>query len=92
MGSQTAAGYELSSGTSVMALGGWDGSDPSITLAQFTADVASEKIGCFIVGGRGGGGGQPGTSTVGSQITAWVTTTYTATAVGGVTVYALGAS
>ena len=96
VGAQTAAGYELSSGTSVMAIGGWDGSDPSITLAQFKADVAAGKIGYYIVGGGGGaggsGGGQGGTSTVGSQITTWVTAIYTATTVGGVTVYALGAS
>ena len=90
IGSQTAAGYELASTTSVMAIGGWDGSDPSITLAQFQQDVSQGKIHYFIPSGRdSGGGGQGGTSTVASQITSWVEANYTATTVGSTTVYDL---
>ena len=88
VGSQSAASLELSSGTAVMAIGGWDGSDPSITLAGFQADVSAGRIAYFVVGGQGGGG-QGGSSTVASQITAWVAAHYTATTVGGSTVYDL---
>ncbi|GAA2583341.1 hypothetical protein GCM10010435_71370 [Winogradskya consettensis] len=89
-GATSAADLELASGTSVIALGGWNGSDPSPTLAQFKAYVAAGQITYFISGGgMGGGGGQGGTATETSQITTWVSENYTATTVGGTTVYNL---
>jgi 4-amino-4-deoxy-L-arabinose transferase-like glycosyltransferase len=85
VGAQSAGALELSSGTAIMALGGFTGSDPSLTLAQFKADVAKGEIHYFIAGGSGFGGG----SSDSSQITSWVTSHFKATTVGGETVYNL---
>jgi 4-amino-4-deoxy-L-arabinose transferase-like glycosyltransferase len=86
VGSQTAASLELSSGTAVMAIGGFTGSDNSPTLAQFEKDVADGLIHYFVGGSQGGGGGG---SNSGSAIASWVSSHYTATTVGGQTVYDL---
>lgn len=59
-GAQSAASYELATGTSVMAIGGFNGTTPSITLAQFQQDVAQGQIHYFIAGGGFGGGGLGG--------------------------------
>ena len=85
-GDQSAATMELSSGTSVMAIGGWSGSDPAPTLAEFKAYVAAGEIGYLIAGGGGGPGGGSGSS---PDILTWVAANYTATTVGSTTVYAL---
>jgi 4-amino-4-deoxy-L-arabinose transferase-like glycosyltransferase len=88
IGSQTAATWQLSSGKAVIAIGGFTGSDPSPTLAQFEKYVADGDISYFIAGGgMGGGGGQ--SSGTGSAISTWVAAHYTATTVGGTTVYDL---
>lgn len=51
------------------------------------------KITSFIAGGQGGGAGGQGNSTSsGSAITAWVEAKYTATTIGGTTVYDLTAT
>jgi hypothetical protein len=98
VGANNAAGYQLATGDPVLALGGFNGTDPSPTLAQFQALVAQGKVHYFVGGaGPGGGLGGPGrTGTGGSdaaqQIAAWVAANYTATTVGGVTVYDLSAS
>jgi hypothetical protein len=89
-GATTAADLELASGTSVIALGGWNGSDPSPTLAQFEKYVAAGQIHYYISGGgMGGGGAAGGTSTDASQIATWVAAHYTAKTVGSTTVYDL---
>ena len=50
--SNKAAGYQLASGDPVMAIGGFNGTDPAPTLAQFEKYVAEGKIHYFIaVGG-----------------------------------------
>ena len=86
----SAAGYQLAGGEPVMAIGGFNGTDPSPTLTQFEKYVAEGKIHYFIAGGRGGGpGGAGGSSNDASQITSWVESHYTAETVGGVTVYDL---
>lgn len=54
---QTAASFELSTGKSVMAIGGFSGRDPSITLARFEQLVAQGKIHYYVAGGGFGGGG-----------------------------------
>jgi len=82
-----AAGYELATGDPVMAIGGFNGTDPAPTLAQFQKNVRDGKIHYFIAGGRGLGSGS--TSSNASQISAWVRQSLTATTVGGVTVYEL---
>jgi 4-amino-4-deoxy-L-arabinose transferase-like glycosyltransferase len=94
-GANNAAGYQLASGKPVMAIGGFNGTDPSPTLAQFQSYVAQHKIHYYISGGggfggggfRGGGGGSSDTS----QISQWVQSNFTSTNVGGVTVYDLTA-
>ncbi|MFK0004685.1 ArnT family glycosyltransferase [Paenarthrobacter sp. NPDC090522] len=86
VGSNNAAGYQLATGLPVMAVGGFNGTDPSPTLAQFQQLVADGKIHYFI-GGRlmqGNGG-----SDASSEIAAWVAANYQATTIGGTTVYEL---
>ena len=56
VGSNSASGYQLASEEPVMAIGGFNGSDPSPTLAQFQAYVAAGEIHYFIAGGGFGGG------------------------------------
>ncbi len=55
VGANSAAGYQLGSDEPVMAIGGFNGTDPAPTLAAFEADVARGEIHYFIAGGRGGG-------------------------------------
>ncbi|MEY2456445.1 MAG: hypothetical protein QOK06_1539 [Acidimicrobiaceae bacterium] len=90
VGSNSAAGYQIATEQPVMSIGGFNGTDPSPTLAQFQADVAAGKIHYFIAGGGfgGGPGGGRGSSTS-SSISTWVESTFTATTVGGVTLYDL---
>jgi 4-amino-4-deoxy-L-arabinose transferase-like glycosyltransferase len=69
VGSSAAAGMELSTNTSVMAVGGFSGSDPVPTLAEFKDDVAQHKMTYFVVNhGRGGAFGRRAHT----DITAWV--------------------
>ena len=77
-----------------MAIGGFNGTDPSPTLAQFQQYVAGHKIHYFIARGEGGGpggafGGGPQASSSTSAIAQWVASNFTAQTVGGVTVYDL---
>jgi len=92
--SNSAAGYQLAADEPVMAIGGFNGTDPAPSLAQFERDVAHGKIHYFIAGGGGFGGRGPGGSSQGvaSQITSWVESHYSATTVGGTTVYDLTSS
>ncbi|MGW0194721.1 ArnT family glycosyltransferase [Nonomuraea sp. NPDC003201] len=91
VGSNNAAGYQLAAGGPVMAVGGFNGTDPAPTLGQFKQYVAEKKIHYFI--GTGMGMGMGGRSTAGSddaaRIAAWVQETFTATTVGGTTVFDL---
>ena len=79
-----------------MGIGGFTGSDPSPTLAQFQAYVAAGEISYFIAGVGGGGGfggvARGGSTGAGSEIQAWVEANFTATTVGGTTVYDLTSS
>jgi hypothetical protein len=90
--SQNAATYQLATGYSVMPIGGFTGSDPSPTLDQFKTWVAEGQIHYFIgSGGFGGGfgGGQGGGQGGTGDISSWVAQNFTATTVGGVTLYDL---
>jgi hypothetical protein len=91
IGSNNASGYQLATGLPVMAIGGFNGSDPSPTPAQFQADVAAGKVHYFI-GGSGFGGMQNGGSSSSSDIATWVAQTFPAQTVDGVTVYDLTAT
>ncbi|MFD9749351.1 ArnT family glycosyltransferase [[Kitasatospora] papulosa] len=87
IGSQNAASYQLATGDPVMAIGGFNGSDPSPTLAQFKKYVEDGKIHYFISGGMGGGGmGGEGSS---SRISAWVQENFEKVTVGSATFYDL---
>jgi hypothetical protein len=87
IGSQNAAGLQLATELPVMAIGGFNGSDPSPTLAQFQALVKAGRIHYFAASnGRGGPGGGDGGS---SAITSWVTASYRAVTIGGSTFYDL---
>ncbi|WIX81178.1 glycosyltransferase family 39 protein [Amycolatopsis carbonis] len=85
-GAMQSAGLALSSGKPVMAIGGFSGSDPAPTLAQFQQYVGAGEVHYFVAGGRGGFGGNRGTA---GQITTWVEQNFPATTVGGTTVYDL---
>ncbi len=91
-GANSAAGFQLASGDPVMAIGGFNGTDPAPTLTEFEADVAEGKIHYYIGGGgifggfRGGNG-----STDASEISAWVASHFTARTVDGTTLYDLTA-
>ncbi|KRC52048.1 glycosyl transferase [Leifsonia sp. Root227] len=86
IGSNSAAGYQLATQEAVMPIGGFNGSDPSPTLAQFMAYVAAGKIHYFIAGGVGQANGG---SSASSAIASWVEQNFTATTVGSTTVYDL---
>jgi hypothetical protein len=87
VGSNSAAGYQLATQDPVMAVGGFNGSDPSPTLAQFKAYVAAGEIHWFI--GGGGFGRSMGGSGASSAIASWVEDTFASTTVDGVTLYDL---
>lgn len=87
-GSQNAAGYQLSSGLPVMAIGGFNGSDPAPTLEQFIQYVEQGLVRYYIEGGETGGT-QMGGSSDASQIAAWVSEHFESSTVGGVTIYDL---
>jgi 4-amino-4-deoxy-L-arabinose transferase-like glycosyltransferase len=90
VGSNSASGYQLATGLPVMAIGGFNGSDPSPTLAQFKQYVADGEIHYFVSGGTGrGGGGASAEGSTSTQISAWVTETFEAQTVDGVTIYDL---
>jgi 4-amino-4-deoxy-L-arabinose transferase-like glycosyltransferase len=88
VGSNTAAGYQLATGLPVIAVGGFNGTDPSPTLAQFQQLVADGEVHWF-VGGSGPGGAQSGGSDDAQLIAAWVAATHTPTVVDGTTLYDL---
>ena len=72
-----------------MAIGGFNGTDPWPTLAAFQQLVAQGKVHYFIASGGGGFGGGIGSSSSSNAIASWVEGNYTATTVGGVSVYDL---
>ncbi|MGZ4673990.1 MAG: mannosyltransferase YkcB-related protein, partial [Ilumatobacteraceae bacterium] len=87
IGSNEASGFQLATQKPVMAVGGFNGSDPSPTLAEFQRYVANGQIHYFIA--SGGFGPQIGGSNESRQIAQWVSDNYTATTIGGVTLYDL---
>ncbi len=84
--SDSAAPLQLASGQPVMSIGGFNGTDPAPTLAQFERYVADHQIHYFIGANSHSFGGGSGDA---AQITAWVQAHFTAKTVGGETVYDL---
>ncbi|MEV4142880.1 glycosyltransferase family 39 protein [Amycolatopsis sp. NPDC049691] len=85
-GAMQSAGLALASGRPVLAIGGFSGSDPAPTLAQFQQYVADGDIHYYVAGGRGGFGGGRGTS---GEIQSWVEQNFAPVTVGGTTIYDL---
>jgi 4-amino-4-deoxy-L-arabinose transferase-like glycosyltransferase len=90
VGSNNAAGYQLASGAPVMAVGGFNGTDPAPTLAEFKQYVAERQIHYFIRGrvmtpwGRETNGSQEA-----AHIAEWVESNYTPLTIDRVVVYDL---
>ncbi len=85
----TAASLELASGQAVMSLGGFNGTDPAITLAEFKTLVQAGKVHYFVADTQGFIGSTAANTSTAYAIEQWVTAHYTATTVGGMTVYDL---
>ena len=85
-GSQSAAPIELATGgDAVMAIGGFNGTDPAPTLAEFEALVAKHEIHYYVGQSGNSFGGGRGSSAIAS----WVAAHFKSQTVGGVTVYDL---
>ncbi|WP_019634517.1 glycosyltransferase family 39 protein [Actinomadura atramentaria] len=91
VGSNNAAGYQLASGRPVMAVGGFNGTDPAPTLAEFKRLVAAGRVHYF-VGGSGTAGRASSGSDAARSIAEWVERSFTARTVAGTTLYDLTAS
>jgi len=86
VGTQEAAPIELATGgDAVLAIGGFNGTDPSPTLAEFEALVAKGEIHYYLGENTETFGGGTGSS----AITSWVSAHFKSETVGGVTVYNL---
>ncbi|WUJ73423.1 glycosyltransferase family 39 protein [Kribbella soli] len=82
-----AAPLQIASGEPIMAIGGFNGTDPAPSLAEFKELVAQGKVHYFI--GSGGGGMMGGRDGTSSEIATWVSENFTAQTVGSTTVYDL---
>ena len=90
-GANQAAGYQLALEEPVMAIGGFNGTDPSPTLEQFQRLVAEDRI-HYYIGSDSGGRQGPGGSDSGSssaQIQAWVEANFQSTTLDTVALYDL---
>jgi hypothetical protein len=67
-----------------MAIGGFNGSDPTPTLAQFVDLAGVDYIG-------GGGGLESGSGSSGGDIATWVSQHFAEVTIDGVTIYDLTA-
>jgi 4-amino-4-deoxy-L-arabinose transferase-like glycosyltransferase len=85
--SNAAAPLQIAAEVPVMSIGGFNGTDPAPTLAEFQKLVAQGKVHYFIGSSGGGfGGGRGGTT---SEISTWVSQNYTAQTIGSTTIYDL---
>ena len=92
VGSNNAAGYQLAARVPVMAIGGFNGTDPAPTLAQFQQYVAAGQVHYFVEGDvKMGWGphGQDDGKQESQQIATWVSEHFTATTVDNTVVYDL---
>ncbi|GAA4367065.1 ArnT family glycosyltransferase [Paeniglutamicibacter cryotolerans] len=90
IGANNAAGYQLATGLPVMPAGGFNGTDPFPTLAQFKTMVSRGDIHYWI------GGGLPekshGGSRTSKEINDWVSATFIPTEANGTVLYDLTAT
>jgi 4-amino-4-deoxy-L-arabinose transferase-like glycosyltransferase len=86
VGANSAAGYQLATDDPIMAIGGFNGTDPAPTLAEFEKYVSEHKIHWYIATSGAGSGGS---GTVAGEITTWVEAHFKAQTVDGTTMYDL---
>jgi 4-amino-4-deoxy-L-arabinose transferase-like glycosyltransferase len=86
VGAESAAPFQLASGDPIMAIGGFNGTDPAPTLAEFEKLVSEHKVHYFVGQNQASFGGGSGDA---AQITAWVKKHFTSQNVAGITVYNL---
>jgi 4-amino-4-deoxy-L-arabinose transferase-like glycosyltransferase len=84
--SDSAAPLQLASGEPIMSIGGFNGTDPAPTLAEFEKYVADHDIHYFIGANSHSFGGGSGDA---EQITKWVEAHFRAETIGGEAVYNL---
>ncbi len=84
-GSEGAAPLQLATGDAVIAIGGFNGTDPWPTLAAFEALVAKHEVHYYIGPGSESFGGGRGSSAIAS----WIAAHFKKESVGGETVYDL---
>jgi hypothetical protein len=72
-----------------MALGGFNGTDPAISLADFKKLVAAGKVHYYLADGQGFIGSTAANTSTAYSIEQWVESTFTASTIGGATVYDL---
>jgi 4-amino-4-deoxy-L-arabinose transferase-like glycosyltransferase len=84
-----AAPVQIAAEVPVMAIGGFNGTDPAPSLAEFEELVAQGKVHYFIGSGGGGFGGRGGADGTSSEISAWVAANFEAQTVGNTTIYDL---
>jgi len=81
-----AASIELSTGKSVLAMGGFSGSDPAMTVDKLAQLVSSGKLRYVLLSGGGPGGGSS------SAVQQWIVAHGTAVTIGSTTLYDLAPS
>jgi 4-amino-4-deoxy-L-arabinose transferase-like glycosyltransferase len=86
VGAESAAPVQLASGDPIMAIGGFNGTDPAPTLAQFEKLVSEHKIHYFVGQNQASFGGGTGDA---AQITTWVEKHFISQIIAGITVYNL---
>ena len=86
VGSESAAPLQLATGDAIIAIGGFNGTDPWPTLAVFKRLVAQGKVHYFVGTNADSFGGGSGDA---QQITDWVSAHFRSRTVGGETVYIL---
>lgn len=93
VGSNNAAGYQLAAGAPVMAVGGFNGTDPAPTLAEFQRYISEGDVHYFVRSAMMGtfGGHTASGSREAADIAKWVQTHYAPMTLDGVIVYDLTA-
>jgi 4-amino-4-deoxy-L-arabinose transferase-like glycosyltransferase len=89
-GSQVTAPIIIKTGRPVVTIGGFNGSDPTPTVAQLAALVKHGELRYVLMSNRGGGGGPPG-ARASAALDQWVKAHGTVVRSGGVTLYRVSA-
>lgn len=72
-----------------MSLGGYNGTDPAIALADFKTLVAAGRVHYYVADRQGFIGSTSASSWTAYAIQRWVTSTFTAQTIGASTIYDL---